>query len=390
MEPLRIRKSGSGPRARRGFDRRLLGLALAASLGCHGHVVRTAPNHGGERFDLSAPPCRPAERPAESSPTAVDVKYLGAAGLYVRWGSDSILLGPYFSNPSLPRVLFGRWRADRGAIERGLEGIDGSQVRALFAGHAHYDHVGDFPVVLERAAGAHVFVNASAAHTLAPYAAARTTPLEDVANRWTWLTRGSERLPIRFYPVLSSHAPQIDHYLWASRSVGEDWRTSWPSHRFRELQVGRTFALVIDLMAEDLSTVRFRIYYQDSANRAGVGEPPPFADGHPYDLAVLCIASYDKAPGQPAAILETLRPRHVLVGHYDDFFRPQDRPIRFVSLLSERKVERYLSSLCDLLGCAAESPAAGPTNAVCGPSGPRWTMPLRGEWMRFLPTATSP
>jgi hypothetical protein len=366
------------------LSRLALAAILTVGLGCHGHVIRTAPNHPGAPFDFERPPCPPAERPSEASVPAVDVRYLGAAGLFVGWGDDSILLGPYFSNPSLPRVLFGRWRADRGAIERGLAGIDLPKIEGLFAGHAHCDHIGDFPVILEKATAAQVFVNRSGAHALAPYAGARTTPLEDVAGQWVWLTRGGEKRPIRFFPVVSSHAPQIDHYLWANGNVTNDWQTPWESRRFRDLRVGQTFALVIDLMADDLTTVRYRIYYQDSANRQGSGEPPAFPDGHPYDLAVLCIASHDKAPGQPRAILKALRPRHVLVTHYDDFFRPQNRPVRFVSFLSDGRVERYLATICKELGCNVAG--SGPTNAVCGPSGPRWTMPLRGEWLRFAPT----
>ena len=72
-------------------------------------------------------------------------------------------------------------------------------------------------------------------------------------------------------------------------------------------------------MSSDLKTVRYRIYYQDSANSWGTGEPPLF-DGRSYDLAVLCIASDDKAPGQPESILTRLRPYHVLVTHYDEIF----------------------------------------------------------------------
>jgi len=360
-----------------------IALALAFGAGCHGQVVRTAPNHPGAPFNFELPPCVPAERPPESPVPTVDMKFLGAAGLYVRWGEDSILLGPYFSNPSLSRVLLGQWRADRAAIERGLAGIDLAKIEGLLAGHAHYDHIGDFPVLLEKATGAQVFVNRSGARALVPYAAGRTTTLDEKAGQWVWLTRGGEKRSIRFFPVVSSHAPQIDHHLWASGSIEHEWRTPWETRRFHDLRVGQTFALVIDLLADDLATVRYRIYYQDSANRQGLGEPPAFPDGHPYDLAVLCIASYDKAPGQPKAILEALRPRHVLVAHYDDFFRPQSQPVRFVSLLTDAKVDLYLATICKELGCDVS--AGGPTNAVCGPSGPRWTMPLPGDWLRFAP-----
>jgi hypothetical protein len=190
------------------------------------------------------------------------------------------------------------------------------------------------------------------------------------------------------------HAPQIHHHLWAKGNVNADFTRPWASHLFHDLKAGETFALVIDLLDSDNQTVRYRFYYQDAANPKGAGEPPSL-DGHPYDLAVLCMASYDKTsstwdratrtrikPVQPGAILDVLKPRHVLATHYEDFMRRQDSPVRFVSLLTDDGVDFYLNTVCDRLDCKAPS-GAGPTNPVCGPSGPRWTMPLPGEWMRF-------
>jgi L-ascorbate metabolism protein UlaG (beta-lactamase superfamily) len=359
-----------------------LSLTAALSLGCGGHLVRNAPNHPGAPFDFEHPSCVPAPEPTVGG-DEVELRYLGAAGLYLRWGEDSILLGPYFSNPSLARVLLGRWGMDRAAIDRGLAGVPVAAVEAIFAGHSHCDHIGDLPAILGMADHARVFVNRSGVHALAPYAAGRSAALEDHTNDWVWITRkDGERRPIRFFAVPSGHAPQVDHYLWAKGEVQEDWRQPWTGRRFHELKAGQTFALVIDLMSSDFKTVRYRIYYQDAANPQGIGEPPPFADGHPYDLAVLCIASYDKAPGQPTAVLRKLRPRHVLVTHYDDFFRPQNRQVRFVGLLTDAKVERYLRTIDEELDGEAVS-GAGPTREVCGPSGPRWTMPLPGEWLQF-------
>jgi len=365
--------------------RATLSLAFALFLGCGGQLVYNAPNHPGAPFDFQYPPCSPALKAA--APPAmggeVEVRYLGAAGIYLRWGEDSILLGPFFSNPNLFRVLVGKWGMDRAAIDRGLAGVPVSEVEAIFAGHSHYDHLGDLPRVLEMAGHARVFVNFTGVHALAPYAADRRTALEEHANEWVWITGvQGERRPIRFFAVPSEHAPQVDHFLWNKGELKEDWRQPWSRRRFHDLKAGQTFALVIDLMSNDLKVVRYRIYYQDAASGQGIGEPPAFADGHPFDLAVLCIASYDKAPGQPAAILRALHPRHVLVTHYDDFFRPQDRPVRFVGLLTDGKVDRYLRTVCAELGCDGPS-GAGPTGQVCGPSGPRWTMPLPGEWMRF-------
>lgn len=352
--------------------------------GCSGHVVRDA-NRGGKQFDFLDPPCHPEPLAAPVGAAEVDVRYLGAAGLYVHWGDDAILLGPFFSNPGLLRVLLGKWKPDKAAIERGLTGIPVGDVEAIFAGHSHYDHLGDFPALLERAPRARIFVNQSGVRALAPYPQARTTALEKGTRQWIWLTddQGNPR-PLRFLAVPSVHAPQIDHYLWKGGDIREDWREPWEAHRYGDLQAGQTFALVIDLMSSDRRRVLYRLYYQDSANPQGEGEPKPsdLGDDHPFDLAVLCIASYDKVPGQPQAILRALHPRHVLVTHYDDFMRRQDRPVRFIRLLTDGKVDHYLKAVCGELGCGGPA-GGGPLNRVCGPSSPRWTMPLPGEWMRF-------
>jgi L-ascorbate metabolism protein UlaG (beta-lactamase superfamily) len=359
---------------------------LASLAGCGGHLVRRPPALAP--FDFAHPPCPLADRPAApaAGEATVEMRYLGAAGLYLRWGEDAILLGPYFSNPGLLRTLFGRWRADRLAVERGLAGLPVAEVEAILAGHAHYDHVGDLPAILEMAPRATVYVNESGARALAYYSTDRVRTLDGSAG-WVWLARGTERRPIRFLAIPSEHAPQVDHHLWAAGGLSRPWHEPWTEHRFRQLKAGQTFALVIDLLSSDLRTVRYRLYYQDAAASEGVGVPPRFtgADAHPYDLAVLCIASYDKvARGkQPGAILEALHPRHVLVAHYDDFFRPQDRPVRFVSLLTNGKVDRYLRAVNQAL--ADDDAGAEPRNPVCGASGPRWTMPLPGAWMLFAP-----
>ena len=147
----------------------------------------------------------------------MEIRYLGAAGLYLRWGEDSILLGPYFSNPDLVRVLLGHWGMDRAAIERGLAGVPVSEVEAIFAGHSHYDHIGDLPAVLAMAEHARVFVNRSGVHALAPYAAEPQHGARGPCERRGSGSRGAhgERRPIRFFAVPSEHAPQVDHYLWA-------------------------------------------------------------------------------------------------------------------------------------------------------------------------------
>lgn len=44
----------------------------------------------------------------------------------------------------------------------------------------------------------------------------------------------------------------------------------------------------------------------------------------------MCAGSFREAGGYPGGIVGALRPREVLVGHWEDFFRPQTQALRLV------------------------------------------------------------
>jgi hypothetical protein len=106
-----------------------------------------------------------------------------------------------------------------------------------------------------------------------------------------------------------------------------------------------------------------------------------------YDLAVLCMASFRYVKNHPGGILGNLHPRHVLVTHYEDFFRDPQKPLRFVPLLTDRLANEFLGRVRTAL---AGTQTAGPVDSVCGPSSIAATMPLPGEWLRFHPREVAP
>lgn len=369
------------------------GLALAAVLlagllaGC-GHRIapELAPNWRG--FDFRQPPCPLSARPEPAADGAV-LRYLGASGLYVEWQGSALLMAPYFSNSGLLRVQFGRLSSDAEAVRRGLGGMDLSRVRAIAVGHSHYDHLADLPeVAAAHAPAARIYVNQAGFHALAPLQplAGRVVSLEGPEGEgWISLRDpDGNPLPIRFHKVLSEHAPQLPHYHFARGQLPEPWTGAWSERRIRHLKAGTTHAFVIDLLAPDLRRVRFRIYYQDSANPEDRGFPPRFAgaDEHGYDLAVLCMASYQFVRRHPESILGRLRPHHVLVTHFEDFFRAAGKAFRFVFPLSDRAANGFLRRTRDALG-ETETEPRGPDATVCGAGSPGWTMPMPGEWLRF-------
>jgi hypothetical protein len=94
------------------------------------------------------------------------------------------------------------------------------------------------------------------------------------------------------------------------------------------------------------------------------------------------MASYIFAPGAPGALLDRLRPRHVLIAHYEDFFRSRDKPLRFVAPLTDARVDRYFRELRDAFGRGGQ-PTRGPRRPPCGPSAAGWTLALPGESLSF-------
>jgi hypothetical protein len=92
--------------------------------------------------------------------------------------------------------------------------------------------------------------------------------------------------------------------------------------------------------------VLFRIHYQDVASPEPFGLPPDRElASRPADLAVLSLPLARLAGGYPEALLTRTRARHALVIHYEDFFRPADRAVRFVPLLSNKRANRFMERL---------------------------------------------
>ncbi len=359
----------------------ILILTLACT-GC-GHVIRGefAPNHPGPAYDFAKQRCD-RQRPGGAGPEEVFVRYLGAGGLYLEWRGTPILVGPFFSNPSFPRALLGRLAADKVRIEGGLKGMDLGGVKAIFVGHAHYDHLADVPFIVENFShDARIYVNQTGANMLAGVKSVKgkVYPLVD-----------KQEVPlglIRVRAVKSEHAPLFWRIHWARGEEPKAWEEDWTRRSFRQLKGGTTFAFVIDLL-DELGAVRYRIYYQDSASPEGEGYPAlPEADAHGYDLAVLCMASFKYVKNHPGGILDRLQPRHVMVTHYENFSRGPDKSLQFVTLLTNRAANRFLGTVRASL--SAEQ-SRGPVDSVCGPSSPVSTMPLPGEWLRFRASRGKP
>jgi L-ascorbate metabolism protein UlaG (beta-lactamase superfamily) len=319
--------------------------------------------------DSELPPSDPAYQ------TEVQVKYLGAGGVVIRRGADVLLTAPFFSNPSILRVAFGEIAPRPDQIERFLSRTGNSlaDATAVLVGHAHYDHLMDVPYIknnyLPRAT---IYGSETMKNTLeaVPELRGHVMSVESKAGTdqqpGTWQPAGPR---LRFMALRSEHAPIIAHVKFFEGNYTEPLQ-QLPTRAFGWRE-GQTLAYLIDFLSADRKTVEFRIHYQDAASNEPFGFPPPFVDpgdDRPVDLAILCMPGFDQVKDYPEAIVKRLKPRFVVIIHWENFFEllpddPQD-----LRTVPKEDAQRFLARL----------------QAVF-PEADRVKLPAPGAWMRFAP-----
>lgn len=364
----------------------VLGVISLGVAGCSGHVIRArhAPNHAAD-FDVRDPPCE-ANRRVDRSPGDVVVRYLGAGGVAFERDGHAVVTAPYFSNAGLWRVAFGKARPDEAAVERGARDLPVSGVRAVLIGHAHYDHLSDLPTLLRGQLRGVTLVGSPTARNALDACdldGGFVDATERIGTPFALRDGAGAPVPIRVTPLRSGHAPHLRGFHWADGKIDRPTSRCADEMAHRALKGGEVLAFLVDFM--DGEEVAFRVYYQDAVPAVGTGLPRP-ADGRRVDLAILCLPSYWLVDGFPESAIEALRPRHVWVTHYENFFEKAGRPRGFAPLVSDRRANAFLDRVDASLDALA-LPVAGPRACGCGPCGDRVTVPLPGEALVY---ATGP
>jgi L-ascorbate metabolism protein UlaG (beta-lactamase superfamily) len=353
----------------------LVCLCLIGLAGCSGPIAGLPIDPGAVRI----PPDDPAYE------TTVQIKYLGAGSVLIKRGADSLLTAPFFSNPSIPRVIFGEFGlADFKSLPEQVDRFLGRQdepdlaaVTAVLVGHAHYDHMMDLPYIKKRfLPRAKIYGSDTMRYTLTGDIELRAEDLVSVergaweppvdgeperTGQW-WYASGR----LRFMALKSEHAPIIGgikffegHYhapLHALPTRPSEWRE------------GQTLAYLIDFLGADGRTVEFRIHYQDAASTPPSGFPPGF-DGSPdqrdVDVAILCMPGYHQVTEYPEGIIGRVHPRAVLLIHWEDFFAPLPDDPRDLRTVPTLNAQGFLERLTPVL------------------RGAPFKMPAPGAWVRY-------
>lgn len=298
---------------------------------------------------MVVPDAAPGADSVAAADDPVHLTYLGSGGWIFEHRGEQLLAAPLFSNPGFVRTGLRPISSDTVAVDEGMDRFDVSAARAILVGHAHYDHLMDVPRVAERhAPRARILGSRTVRNTLGTWSGVmdRVDVVNDSAGDGAapgrWMRYGPST---RVMPLRSLHGPHFDGLTLYVGTTDEP-RAS-PPRTATDWVDGETFAFLVDFL-DDRGDVVFRIYYQDAvAPRPQGFAPTSVLEEHAVDVAILVPATFEEVPWHPEAIVGNLQPRHVVLGHWEDFFQPYDAPTAPVPLTDLGEFERRLARVYD-------------------------------------------
>jgi len=255
---------------------------------------------------------------------ALELVYLGAGGWLIKYEGTRLLTAPFVTNPGLADVSLRPLHSDTAALRSLLPDL--TDVQAILIGHSHYDHLLDIPfVATELAPNATLYGTPTTKNVLAAVpdlvperVRALATEVASPARDGTWIQVAPRA---RILAMEADHAP---HFMGVELYEGfvSEPQTQLPQ-RVQDWVGGATLTFLIELLDAE-GAVAHRIYYQDAATDRQTTQLPPAlaAAGTQVDVAILCAPSHAEVEDHPESVLLNMAPRHVLVGHWEDFFKP--------------------------------------------------------------------
>ena len=270
----------------------------------------------------------------------IDFHYIGCGGFLLKKEETAILVDPYFSNIGPLFLLpFKKLKPDTALINAFFEynfqakkDAEG-KIKMLLVGHSHYDHIADVPRIYHhninqdstQIMGSTTTLNLLHGAKINNEIRAQTIlDITEIARQqgydYQWIYANNRK--VRTLPILTDHAPHLMGLkLISSKSVNKKYE-KFP-RKARKLPEGLNFNFLIDFLDEK-ENIDFRIFsHATAASTAGVGFPPKeLIDEKPVDVLLICVASYNQAKDYPYKLINLIQPKHIILTHWENFFRP--------------------------------------------------------------------
>jgi len=245
--------------------------------------------------------------PPASPTTPLSVTWGGVTTLLLDDGSSAIMTDGFFSRPSLSTVAARRLSSSRPRIEAALSQLGVTRLEAVVPVHTHFDHAMDSAAVAQLT-GARLFGGTSAAligrgHGLERIGTVASGEQVAAGNYDITLIEGSHCPPDRFPGAIT--APVVPPAKASAYKCGEAW-SMLVHHR----PTGQQLLIV-----------------------GSAGFVPGALAGRRADVAYLGVGQLGLQPQNYITEywIQTVRmvgARRVVLTHWDDFFRPLDKPLR--------------------------------------------------------------
>lgn len=290
---------------------------------------------------------------------SIAIHYTGCGGFLIQQAETAILLDPYFSNLSpLIAVPFKRLKTDTAQVDEFFASVFNSHqdqqglIKAILVAHSHYDHLADVPVVYRRNCNTdstqiigsktthHILTGAgidNSRQILAPYGIG---PKEEPKDHFQ--TRNGQ---LRITPVASEHAPHFAGIkVLPCKQLKKD-KKKFPRKAIN-MPEGQNFNFLIDFLDEN-GQIAFRIFsHAGSSCDGGVGLPPADVLAEKdVDLLLLCVASFSQVENYPDVVLDQVNPRHIILNHWENFFRPLKKLEQKPATVPGTNVEKFIHRL---------------------------------------------
>ncbi|MCC6523155.1 MAG: MBL fold metallo-hydrolase [Polyangiaceae bacterium] len=260
---------------------------------------------------------------------SVAVRWLGTAGFAIEHDGHVLLVDPYLTRAPLARCALGTLTPDLALLRREVPRAD-----AIVVGHTHFDHVLDVPA-LARQTGAPVFGSRSLA-ALCRAAGLPEGQIHLVEPGALAVERAVGPFLLRFFA--GAHSPLLLGRVPFPGDIADC--SDVPAHAW-QYRCGAVLRIEVEVAGK-------RIVHLGSAELV-TGAAPARRDA---DLLLLCVAGWTTSERLPERVLRAVSPAAILLCHWDDFFRPLERPARALPAMR-------LPALVERLDRASRAPRLG-------------------------------